>query len=537
MPATFLLVAALLGGLPLLKGALYLNKHQLDAVHLADLVLRMARGELPHLDFMTPIGILAVAPIAAFVRAGAELGHAFLYAQLLVAALLLLPALRVAQSRFAGPWRHLYAAVVMIFCLALVYGEAQPAISVSMHYNRWAWAIAYVILPLALAGPRTGPDRPWLEGAIIGAGLAALLLIKVTYLVALAPAVLVLLLVRRQGTALASAVLAGLLVIAAVTLWTGPAFWLAYLRDLLTLAGSEFRQAPGLDFGSTVTDPAYLGASMALLMAVVLVRQAGRAEAGLGLLLLAPGFFYVTYQNFGNDPQWLFLVALMLLALRPAAGLRNALGWAIAPAMTLTATLAFGFGLPSMLNLAWSPVTILGGSDDSFTPLLGTAAGQGDFLTSIGPAQGVQRKMPYDGPGTPFASFRAGAKHPEPAMLNGEALPECALDGGFVAWFRVVADDLVAAGYGGDRIVTADLFGSFWLYGALEPVKGAAPWYYTGTPGIANADYVLVPLCPLNGMQRARMLKALTEDGWHLDEVRRTPLYILVRPTSERSQG
>ena len=99
LAAYLALLILVLGGLPLLKGALYLEKHEGDTLHLAELVLRMARGEWPHLDFMTPIGVLAIAPIAAFVKAGAGLGHAIFYAQLLVALVLLPAVLRVAASR------------------------------------------------------------------------------------------------------------------------------------------------------------------------------------------------------------------------------------------------------------------------------------------------------------------------------------------------------------------------------------------------------------------------------------------------------
>ncbi|MEZ5768654.1 MAG: hypothetical protein R3D80_14050 [Paracoccaceae bacterium] len=38
--------------------------------------------------------------------------------------------------------------------LALVYGGTDPAISMSMHYNRWAWAAAFVAVALAVL-PRT----------------------------------------------------------------------------------------------------------------------------------------------------------------------------------------------------------------------------------------------------------------------------------------------------------------------------------------------------------------------------------------------
>ena len=61
LAAWLVVLILVLGGLPILKGAFYIEKHEGDTLHLAELVLRMARGEWPHLDFMTPIGVLAIA--------------------------------------------------------------------------------------------------------------------------------------------------------------------------------------------------------------------------------------------------------------------------------------------------------------------------------------------------------------------------------------------------------------------------------------------------------------------------------------------
>ena len=130
LTAFLALAIVILGGVPLLKGALYLEKHEGDTLHLAELVLRMARGEWPHLDFMTPIGVLAIAPIAVFVKAGAGIGHAIFYSQILVAVLLLPAVLRVATSRLTGPWPWAYGGFVMLLCLALVHGEAESSVSI-----------------------------------------------------------------------------------------------------------------------------------------------------------------------------------------------------------------------------------------------------------------------------------------------------------------------------------------------------------------------------------------------------------------------
>ena len=93
-----------------------------------------------------------------------------------------------------------------------------------------------------------------------------------------------------------------------------------------------------------------------------------------------------------------------------------------------------------------------------------------------------------------------------------------------------LTDDLEGAGLAQDtRIYMVDLFSSIWLFSdQLKPLKRGAPWYYGGLPGIENADYVMVPQCPiLSAAQRpiVEELNARTEIG--LTEVRRNEMYIL----------
>lgn len=528
--AAFLaLLIIVLGGLPLLKGAFYLEKHEGDTLHLAELVLRMARGEWPHLDFMTPIGVLAIAPIAVFVKAGAGIGHAIFYSQILVAALLLLPTLRAATSRMTGVWPWAYGGFVMLLCLALVHGEAESSVSISMHYNRWAWAISYFVIPLAVLAP-LGRPRPWLDGALIGLGMGALVLIKVTYFVAFAPGVGVALLARRQGAMIAAALVAGLAVAALMTAAAGPAFWTAYMGNLLTVASGETRAAPGESFIDVIVAPLYMGGSLALIAAVIFLRQAGRSVEGLALLLLMPGFFYVAYQNFGNDPQWLYLLALLAFLLRPAPGATNGMGWDLRAALGVTGIAALCFGAPSAINLAFSPWRHLAADTEETVPLLPRLAMHDDLRTPGGRLYTVNLKEPYDKPGDPFATFRDYAKREDAPVLNGETLPECQIEGGISGWFELVDDDLTAAGFAGSAILGTDLYSAYWMFGDFKPVRGAAPWYYGGLPGARNADYIVVPICPMAFSLRSEMLKAFAEGGWTLREVRRTPLYILVEP-------
>lgn len=529
-------VVAVLGLVPFLKGAFYIGKHEGDTLHLADIVLRMTAGEWPHLDFMTPIGMLAMAPIALFVALGATLGKAIFLAQGLVALILLPATVYVAESRIVPVAGRVvgwgYAAFVMILCLALVGGEAEPAISISMHYNRWAWAVAYIMVPIVMLEPQ-GKSRPALDGALVGLCMAALALTKATYAVSLAPVILIGLVARRWWRVMLWAALAGLAVMAVVTLLAGPGIWAAYLGDLLTVALSDVRPQPGKSLSAVATNPAYLASTITLFVAIVFLRQAGRMTEGLMLLLLAPGAIYITYQNYGNDPQWLVLLAMLAAVLRPAGDVRNSFGWDMRKALGMAALSALAFALPSVINLSYSPLRLLGASTEKTVPLTKVRPELADIMTPQDRVYGVLEIRDGDGEGSAFAAFSSFSdRSRETATLNGETLPYCEMMSGTTAWSETVAADLTAAGYGGKRIVATDVFANFWLYGDFPPVKGAAPWYYDNLSGFENADYILVPLCAVSLRIRADVVNTLNERNIKLTEVRRTPLYLLMTAKS-----
>jgi len=524
-----LAVVVVLGGLPFLKGGFYIGKHEGDTVQMADIALRMARGEWPHLDFMSPIGVLAMAPIALFARLGAGIGHAVFWAQAFVALLLLLPAAHVARSRIGGWVGWAYAGFVMVLCVALVHGQTEPSISISMHYNRWAWAIVYVTLPLVMLEPRLKAS-PALDGVVIGLGMAALVLIKVTYFVSIAPAVIIGLLARRWWKVVLWAVVAGLVVALLVTGLAGPSFWLAYVHDLQTVAHSAVRPQPGEPLAVIAAGPAFMGGTLLLFLSVVFLRQAGRMTEGMVLLFLAPGLVYIVFQNYGNDPQWLMMMAMFAFVLRPAAGVTNDRGWDLRLVLGGAALVAFTLGFASAVNLAYSPIRHYGADTAKMKPLISGLPGEGDLYAKTNRTYGVLLSTAGDGDGTEFATYRSLADRRDPSILNGEELPYCELQSGNIAWFETVDRDLEAAGYGGKRLISADLFSAFWLFGNFPPVEGAAPWYYGGLSGVENADYVVVPICPSSLLVRGGILKSLKEAGYTLTEVRRTPIYILIEP-------
>ncbi len=514
----------------LAKGGLYIGKHEGDTLHLLQMVLRMARGDWPHLDFVTPIGLFAFLPIVAFAWLGLGVGKAFLAGQVLVA-ILFLPAIWwVGSSRFRGGWRYLFGAVVLTLILALVHGETDSAVSLSMHYNRWAWAAAFLVIATAIL-PVQGRENPVADGLVIGVFMAVLALIKVTYFVGFAPAVAVALVSGRAGRTLIWALAGGIAVAALVTLAAGIGFWGAYLGDLLVVRGSEVRPQPSAPFGGVVSAPAYLAGSLLAIAAIVILRQGGRAHAGLVMLLLVPGFFYVTYQNYANDPQWLALLGLILWALLPAPDAVNSRGWNLRQAGQFTAIAALALSAPSYTNLAYSPFRNLTATASDYVPLLPGAGRNEDLLTGRVRARQVNAEIPLDGPETPFAAFTDADLHEDLRQsFQGQDLPACTMKLGVVAWFSAMAADLKASGLTrGKTVFAADLLSAYWLYGAFEPLPGASPWYYGGLPGFEAADYVIVPLCPMAPKVRKMVLEEITKRGIVLEKVRENEMYILYR--------
>lgn len=521
-------VIAALGSITLAKGGLFIAKHEGDTLHLLQIVFRMADGEWPHLDFMTPIGIMAFLPIVAFLKQGFSIGQAIISSQILVALILLPAVFWVAYSRLHNALAYLFGLVVLVLALALVHGETDRLVSISMHYNRWSWAVSYVVIALA-ALPCAAARKDMADGAIIGLGVAFLLLVKVTYFIAFGPAVVAALLLRGQGRVLAISLLTGVLALAAMTVFTGVEFWVAYLGDLQTVAGSKVRPQPGAPLNIIIGSPAYLGGSLTLVAGVILLRQAKERVLGLVLLLLTPGFFYVTYQNFGNDPQWLMLLAILLLVPRPDAEATNGLGWPLGRALTLAATAALAFAAPSFLNLAYSPFRHARVDPAKYTPMLARSERNRDLQGRVVRSNRVDGVIALDGPGSGLEDRREPAKRAEThAVFQGEDLPDCELQLGLIAWFEAIVADLEANGFAdGKRVLAADIFSGYWLFGDLARLTGGAPWYYGGLPGIDSADYLLVPLCPASLSIRKQILAAVDERGMQVTELRRTPLYIL----------
>ena len=511
----------LLAGASVAPGALFVGKHEGDTFHMVDVLMRMASGERPHLDFVTPIGIGAFAPILLFLKAGFGVGQAMILGQALVAALAFPAVWWVASSRFSGGWAAGFGAVVLVLFLGLVHGTTEPSVSMSMHYNRWAWAAAFLVLATALL-PNRGNDHPVADGLVIGLGLSLMALTKVTFFAAFALPVLAALLARGALRSLGVAVAAGLVVALAVTGLMSIEFWMAWIGDLQQVSASPVRPQPGMSLGQVISAPSHMAGTLVLIFAVVLLRQGERPAEGLLLLLLAPGFLYVTWQNAENDPQWLMLLGFLLFALVPPRELHNVLGWNVTAGIGYLGMAAIVLAAPSFINMGWSAFRHLNTDRAAYMPMLPGVEAHEDLQVAKLRNLDVGASVPLGVAGAP--------ERVEAVSVNGESLPLCTLGLGMSQWVATISDQLRESGLARDQqIFTTDVLNVTWLNGAGEPLVGGAPWYYGGLSGFENADLVLVPLCPIASRMRKLMLTEIEAAGAQLTEIDRTDLYILYR--------
>ncbi len=529
-PLILLLIIAATAGimawLGIARASLMISAHEGDVYHLLDVLFRMERGLEPHKDFVTPLGILGFAPIVWLMNQEFKVGEAILLSQAIVAASVAIPLWYVAWSRLSRNTGYIFAAVTMITVLALTYGGTKPGISISMHYNRWAWAIAFLVIVLAVV---PGRGRGLIDGLFLGLGFSALILLKATFFVALLPGVAVALLVRREATTIVVAIITGVLIALGVTFVLGFQFWTGYLADLLNVARSEVRPYPGVTLTGMISQPESLAMIIVALLTYFWTSRAGHQASALGLALLIPGVFYITYQNFGNDPKWLIPFAAILFALRPDVETEYD-GPGLRTAMSATGLVAAVLILPSVWTMALSPVRHFTQNAELYEEMIPAQTGQDIFIrTDRARTMTVQTHLDVEG--SLWAKYRKAAGRGEVLSLGGVEFPYCELQAGTLSFFEEISDDLSSIIEPGDQIFTTDILIAFWLFGAGEPLMNGAPWYYGDLSGLENADYVLVPKCTFVARVHGIMLQELAAANVDLRVVRDAEPYVLFEVT------
>ena len=513
--------------LGLRPGALLISAYEGDTYHLLDILFRMEQGLVPHIDFMTPLGVLSFLPINLFLAQGFGVGQSILWSQVFVAAILFPTIYYTSWSRLSPKTGYVFAAFTIMQVLALSYGGAEPGLSISMHYNRWGWAIGFLIILLAFA-PTRGRSLPYLDGFLLGAGLSSLVFLKVTFFVALLPGIAVVLCLNRRWVIISVTVATGVAIALFATIVMGVEFWLHYVEDLLVVSASDIRPNAGVAFGDLLSQSSTLAITVIGLLVYLLVSRAGHRAEAFGLLFLLPGCFFITYQNFGNDPKWLVPMSALMVVLRPEPGTRIAHGTDIHTGLTALCTASILLFLPSALTLAMSPLRHASKDFTAYEPMLPALPAHHDILVRRDRGYTLIAQVELDVPGSLWFDHREPTERSEPLSLAGIKLPECKLKAGSLAWFNEISADLAEAELpSGSQLFVTDIYAAFWLFGDFAPLENGAPWYYGSLSGMQNADFVLVPKCSFVSPERAVMVGELEASDFTLTPVRNNELYVL----------
>jgi hypothetical protein len=510
-------LAVLMAGIGVLKGALYVDQHEGDMLHLIDIVLRMAEGQTPHLDFMTPLGILAFLPFSTLVSKGMGIGSALIWGQIAFASLVLPMIWWVCHSRLNAVQSYVLATAAIVTSLAFIYGSTDPYVSLSMHYNRWAWALAFVAVPTAVFSPRS--SGPAFDGLILGLAMSFFIFGKVTYAVALAPGLVIALMMTRQWWALAIGVAVVGIVAGILTVHSGVGVWQAYFADLKLVSGTDIRPRAGESWMSLLFSPKFIMAHAVLVASIIWLRKGVDANLGAMLALLAPGFAFIAYQNYGNDPKWLILVAVILLG-----ALQDPKRLALAGAALIVIA-------PSYVNMGFSPFRHALSNEAGYIAAF-EASQHTDFLTIKTRDQRIQVGQPLVFEDATFRPLNDLAAHSEFPRIGDTEFPPCLLQLGLLTSMRSIAEDLKEQGIAANKIFTADTFGSFWMFGEDGPTRHAAPWYYGGLSGFDEATHVLIPICAITPRAVKSAINDIAARGVELREVRKTELYVIYEKIS-----
>jgi hypothetical protein len=320
-----LAVPLLLGlSIPLLSSELVvLNTYVVDYALPLDTSLRWWHGQVPHLDYQTPIG----AAYWLFQGLGVELtgldAKSPLVANFLAAGLLGLSGVVLAWRRLSGGLAGLFLfAVLLLVITPRSTGDLPGQMSFLGAYNKWALGALAILLMTFFLEPR----RPWrragqlAEALVVGLLLLWLVYLKVTLAaVAVAGAVVALHYApanrRLTACGLALAV-AGVVIVGLATGINGP-----YLGDLRAASGSV-----SLLRGAKLLEDLFAGIPELLVLSLGLVgywrRSEARRQARLDNVTIALGLTLAAYMamNQIHDHAWpLSFAVLILLAQRALA--------------------------------------------------------------------------------------------------------------------------------------------------------------------------------------------------------------------------
>ena len=483
--AVILIAMALLGILgyrQLSADVFLLDGFEIDSLHAIDIAARMALGEMPHSDFPTALGYFAFAPIAFFMSISYPMGTAFVASQIVVAACITLAGVWVGISRLNFPATLALLVSIIVSTMAVTISVDPDVVTFGGHYNRWAWSVAFLVITISFL-PSRSERGSLVDGVVLGTGFFCLLLLKVTFVVGLAPftAFMVVASARRRAVVAAALTVAVLLV--GWTLHFGLNFWVSYAENLVWVSSGELRSNPGNDLLVLLFHPLMAACAFVTCATAAFFAYRGNKSNAIGILILGVGCFYIAYQNFGNLPLWIVGQAILLIALfsRFAKGVRMlpALSYITLTLVSLAISidLLFGMAVSAMRGPAW-------GSGNEAMPVFEVSLRRIDARDIVALRSRLSR----------IDETRAD-RCDDPAILRP---------------VLEIADELADID---GRVFVADVIAPYWLFGAGQRVAGHPPWNYGSLRGLENADYILVPTCPFREAHSTAILTKLEQSG------------------------
>lgn len=274
------------------RGAMYESWAQDIFVPLEG-VIHLKHGQLPHLDFGTPVGCLyyfiqylptLIAPLSA---------RTAIWSNLIVAVVAFSFTAWIAYGRLPA-WlaavTSLYTGLVALSTRQL--GEKLIIVTNNASYNRWSWAmLAVSALLLALPHPRATQRTTVIEGSVVGLLLAALFMIKITYFVAGVGLLILALVTVRRTTPFrfgAAAAIVLIVVLASVQISTGMiSAYLAEMRATVAVQPTKLRLASAFNLALAFAP----GGLVVVLLALWAPRRPSKRWSTLSPILLALAIF------------------------------------------------------------------------------------------------------------------------------------------------------------------------------------------------------------------------------------------------------
>jgi hypothetical protein len=153
-----------------------------DCVFIADLGYRMVNGQMPHADFVSPIGIAFVALIAAGTYLGSTMIESLRVASCLAAILVLPVVLYVAKTRLSSGCALLLVGICLLALIVPVnIGDPPTAITYASFYNRLSYVLILLVMLLTIGEPDGSRRHRILDGALVSSIVVVLVYTKVNY--------------------------------------------------------------------------------------------------------------------------------------------------------------------------------------------------------------------------------------------------------------------------------------------------------------------------------------------------------------------